>query len=52
MFSEYDSFEQLKEGAKLQLEAQQRGEYDEGYFEGLLDEVAQQATVKFPPPGS
>ena len=49
MFSEYDSFEQLKEGAKLQLEAQQRGEYDEGYFEGLLDEVAQQATVKFPP---
>jgi len=49
MFSIYDSFEQLKEAAKLQLEAQQRGEYDEGYFEGLLNEVAQQATVKFPP---
>lgn len=49
MFSIYDSFEQLKEAAKLQLEAQQLGEYDVEYFESLLDEVAQQATVKFPP---
>lgn len=49
MFGEYESFEQLKEGAKLQLEARQQGEYDQGYFEALLDEVAQQATVKFPP---
>lgn len=49
MFGEYETFEQLKEGVKLQLEARQTSEYDQDYFEGLLDEVVQQATVKYPP---
>jgi trigger factor len=49
MFGEYESFEQLKEGAKQQLAARQQSDYDLTYFEDLLDEVAQKATVKFPP---
>lgn len=49
MFGEYESLDQFMEGVKLQLETRQQGEYDQGYFEALLDEVAQQATVKFPP---
>lgn len=49
MFGEYETFEQLKEGVKLQLEARQKIEYDQEYFEALLDEVAKKATVKFPP---
>jgi len=49
MFGEYETLEQLKEGVKLQLEARQKIEYDQEYFEALLDEVAKKATVKFPP---
>ncbi len=49
MFGEYESLDQFMEGVKLQLETRHQGEYDQGYFESLLDEVAQQATVKFPP---
>ena len=49
MFGEYESLDQFMEGVKMQLEARQKGEYDQVYFEGLLDEVANNATVKFPP---
>jgi trigger factor len=49
MFGDYESIEQLKEGAKVQLEARQKSEYDQVYFEGLLDDIASGATVKFPP---
>lgn len=49
MFGEYESVEQFKEAVKGQIEARQNNEYDQGYFEGLLEEIASQATVKFPP---
>ena len=49
MFGEYETSAQLKDGVKLQLETRQKGEYDRGYFEELLDEIAAKATVKFPP---
>lgn len=49
MFGEYESLDQFMEGVKLQLETRQKNDYDQGYFEGLLDEVAKNATVKFPP---
>jgi len=49
MFGEYESVEQFKEAVKGQIEARQNNEYDQGYFEGLLEEIAGKATVKFPP---
>jgi len=49
MFGEYETVDQLIEAVKGQIEARQNNEYDQGYFEGLLEEIAGKATVKFPP---
>lgn len=49
MFGEYETFEQLKDAVKLQLEARQNSEYDQEYFEEILGDVEKKATVKFPP---
>lgn len=49
MFGEYETVDQLKEAVKGQIEARQNDEYNQGYFEGLLEDIAGVATVKFPP---
>ncbi|HNR01233.1 MAG TPA: trigger factor [Anaerolineaceae bacterium] len=49
MFGEYETFAQLKEAVKEQLEARQTSEYDEIYYEELLDEIVKTATIKYPP---
>jgi trigger factor len=49
MFGEYETFAQLKEAIKEQLQNRQTSEYDEMYYEELLDEVVKTATVKYPP---
>lgn len=46
---EFETFDQLKEAVKTQLNDRQTGEYDEKYYDDLLDEVVKGATVKFPP---
>ena len=49
MFGEYETFAQLKEAIQEQLQNRQTSEYDEMYYEELLDEVVKTATVKYPP---
>ena len=49
MFGEYENFAQLREAVKEQLIARQTSEYDEVYYEELLEEIARKATVKYPP---
>lgn len=46
---EFASVDELKEAVKKQLQDQQTAEYDEKYYDELLDEVVQGATIKYPP---
>ncbi len=49
MFGEYETFAQLREAVKDQLVSRQTAEYDETYYEEILDEIVKTATVKYPP---
>lgn len=49
LFGDYETIEQLNDAVKAQLKARQDGEYDQVYFEELLDEVGKNATLKYPP---
>jgi len=49
MFGEYETYDQLKEEVKTQIEDRHNAEYDQDYFEGLLQDVTSQATIKYPP---
>lgn len=49
MFGEYETFAQLRATVKEQLVARQTSEYDETYYEEILDEIVKAATVKYPP---
>lgn len=49
MFGEYETYDQLKEAVKTQIEDRHNAEYDQDYFEGLLQDVTSQATIKYPP---
>jgi len=49
LFGEYETIDQLHDAVKAQLKARQDGEYDQVYFEELLDEIAKIATLKYPP---
>lgn len=48
-FGEFESVEKFKESIKTQLEARHTSEYDESFFETLLDELQKKAEVKYPP---
>ncbi len=49
MFGEYETYDQLKAAVKTQIEERHNAEYDQDYFEGLLQDVTSQATIKYPP---
>lgn len=49
MFGEYENYAQLKDAVKAQIEERHNAEYDQDYFEGLLQDVTSQATIKYPP---
>lgn len=49
MFGEYENFKDLKAAVKTQIEMRQNGEYDQEYFNDLLEEMLKIATVKYPP---
>lgn len=48
-FGEFENFDKLKEGVKAQLETRQTVEYDQGYYEELLNDITAGATIKYPP---
>jgi len=49
MFGDYETLDQLKEAAKTQIEARSNAEYDDDYFNAILDELTSAATIKYPP---
>ncbi len=49
MFGEYETFDQLKNAAREQIENRHNADYDQDYFEGLLEEVTSQSAIKYPP---
>lgn len=46
---EYETVEVLRKSVREQLESTKQQEYDRDYFNGLVDEIIDQATIKFPP---
>jgi trigger factor len=46
---EFDSFEKLKETVKNQLEDRHRVEYEQTYFDELIDKLIEKAKVAYPP---
>jgi trigger factor len=46
---EFDTLEKLRESVKTQLENQARSEYEQDYFEALLDKLVADAKIKYPP---
>ena len=49
MFGDFENIEKFKENIKGELEVRQNAEYDQNYFQELIEEVTKQAVVKFPP---
>lgn len=45
----FENVAKLREVVKSQLDAQKKAEYDEGYFERVIDQLLAKATVKYPP---
>lgn len=48
-FGEFDTMDKLHDGVKSQIENRQNAEYDQEYFEGLLDDITSAAVIKYPP---
>lgn len=46
---DFDTLEDVKKVVREQLENQKQSDYDEKYYTDLLEKVAEQATVKYPP---
>lgn len=46
---EFESVAKLRESIKAQLENRARAEYEQGYFDDLIDSLVKKATVKYPP---
>jgi trigger factor len=46
---EFEDFESLKSVVREQLENQKKSDYEEKYYTDLLEKIAEQATVKYPP---
>lgn len=46
---EFENVDKLTEFIHTNLETQKQKEYDEEYYEGLIDDIVGQATVKYPP---
>lgn len=49
MFGEYETYDQLKDAVKAQIESRNNADYDGDYFDTLLDEVTTAATINYPP---
>lgn len=45
----FENVAKLREVVKDQLNAQKKAEYDEGYFDRVIDQLAAKATIKYPP---
>ena len=45
----FESPDKLREAIKLNLTNQSKAEYEDDYFEKLIDNIKQQATIKYPP---
>lgn len=46
---EFENVEALRKAVRSQLEQNNAQQYDQNYFEELIDSVVEQATVKYPP---
>lgn len=45
----FESVEKLREALRGDLEAKQTSDYDQSYFDELIDTIVEQATIKYPP---
>ncbi len=48
-FGEFESVEKFTESIKTQLDARHTAEYDQNFYEGLMDDLRGKAVVKYPP---
>jgi trigger factor len=46
---EFETMEKLRESIKLQIENREKAEYEDTYFDELLEKVMAQSTIKYPP---
>lgn len=45
----FENMDKLREAVKEQLAAQNKSEYEQGYFDDLIDKLLAKATIKYPP---
>lgn len=46
---EFENLDELRKVVRTQLEQNQQQQYDQEYFDGLIDTLVEQATIKYPP---
>ena len=49
MVGQFENADVLRQAVREQLEASKRDEYDDTYFTGLIDQIVETATIKYPP---